>query len=215
MNDAIAGSTEIYTQQGSAIAVFDGTANRALLVFGGEPGALAGFVDIEDGGGATEYLPFEGVTQRVGVCLERTTDALVVTIRRESGEHTSMTLQREVQPASPPPNHLEGVYRGYVHAYEEAGSIDVTVSEEGAVSCRVPGNCMVSGALSPTLHPERYDLAIQLSGSRRCVMSGRTVLGELIHFGKQMLAVCRTPSGGILYLGKRSDAAATAASATP
>lgn len=207
MNDAIARSTEIYTQQGTALAVFDAAANRALLAFGGEPGAPAGFVDIGDDGQATEYLPFEGVTRHVNVCLERSADDLVISIHRESGENTSMTLQREFQPESHSSNGVQGVYRGYVHAYEEAGTIDVTVSGQGELSCRVPGNCVVSGEISPTSRTECYDLAIQLSGSRRCALSGRTVMGELIHFGKQMIAVCRTPSGGILYLGKRTDVA--------
>jgi len=137
MNDAITRSTEIYTQRSTAIAVFNAATNRALLAFGGDPGSPAGFVDITEDGQATEYLPFEGITRMVRVDVERTADSLDICVHRDSGDDTSMTLQREAQPqGDTPPGTIQGVYRGHVHAYEEAGSIDVTISEEGTLSCR-------------------------------------------------------------------------------
>ncbi|GAA7764336.1 hypothetical protein RN01_07195 [Cupriavidus sp. SHE] len=206
MTDAATQTPEIYAQGSAAIAVFDPATHRGLLAFGEQPGLPAGFIDVDEHGHATEYLPFEGMTRHVDVTIERTAHMLHVRIHRDGEAAATMMLQREQPISTSATDTIQGTYHGHVHALEEAGSVDVTVSYEGKFSCRIPGNCIVSGQISPTESPGRYALSVSLIGKRNSKPYGNAVPGDLISLGDRMMAVCRTETGGILYIGKRASA---------
>ena len=210
-------SSDIYTRDGTAIAVFHGSTGHGLLAYGGQPGMPAGFVDIGPDGHGTEYQPFEGTVRKVTVTVARTAQAVEIRLARGDDGHAHHETQRWTlgrdAPAPDARARLAGVWRGTVHAQCEAGTIDVSIDEAGRIATRVPGNCAVSGQLSdaaaarqPRAYPLSSAVSLRVSGPRHCLPGGKALTGECLGFGPRLLAVCRTDAGGMLFLGERTDA---------
>ncbi|AOY97530.1 hypothetical protein BKK79_36935 (plasmid) [Cupriavidus sp. USMAA2-4] len=178
--------------------------NPSLLAFIGQPGGTAWFIDVVEEGQSLEYRPFDGDTSKVDVTVARTAETLHVRIRRPGGEETQLTLQRERGAGIGGP--ISGRYCGHVHASQEAGSVDLTISPDGELATRIPGHCAIAGRLTPAHAAGRYALTLTVSASRACGLNGRTLPGEAIALGERLMAVCRNQAGGLLYLGTRVPA---------
>jgi len=195
-----------------AVAVLRGTSHVGIVAFGERAGQPSAFVYLDHAGGATEYVPFDGVTRPVEISVACLSPGdLRLRISRDGADDELFVLS-SVDTLDLPRETPAGQYAGRVEACQEAGPLKVSITAgetPGAgwqLSARVPGNCSVQASVAPCDAPGCHAVAVRIAGPRGCSLNGRTLNGELAMVGGQVLLTVRNDTGGLLYMGARAPA---------